>query len=141
YDFVISFIFDDIYTEQTLLQTSAYYVQIAHNYIRVHLTKNSELIGEISASPNTTYTLKFHVENNASLTIYNLVDSEFTQIGTTTGDMSITSATLGFGGRFIKYVMYGDILGASSYIEKNTTKHYLAVEQFGQQSMNDDDFY
>ena len=137
YNFIISFILDDTYTSRQVLQTSAYYVRIDNNYIRIFDKSNSKIC-QISASSNTTYTLKLHVENNASLTIYNLVDSEFTQIGTTTGDMIITSATLGFNG---SYVMYGDILGASSYIESNTTKHYLAVEQFEQQLMTDDEFY
>ena len=140
YDFIISFIPSGIYVMERALQTSAYFVQKEDNYIRVRLTKQNRIIGQISASPNTTYTLKLHVENNASLTIYNLVDSEFTQIGTTTGDLSVTSATLGYN-QAINSVMAGDILGASSYIESNTTKHYLAVEQFEQQSMNDDDFY
>lgn len=138
YNFVISFTPSDVNVVERVLQTSAYYVQKEENYIRIRLIKQNSIIGQISYSSNTTYTLKLHVENNTSLTIYNLVDSEFTQIGTTTGDMSITSATLGFNG---SWVMAGDILGASSYIESNTTKHYLAVEQFGQQSMNDDDFY
>lgn len=137
YNFIISFILDDTYTSRQVLQTSAYYVRIDNNDIRIFDKSNSKIC-QISASSNTTYTLKLHVENNTSLTIYNLVDSEFTQIGTTTGDMSITSATLGFNG---SYVMYGDILGASSYIESNTTKHYLAVEQFEQQLMTDDEFY
>lgn len=137
YNFIISFILDDTYTNRMVLQTSAYYVRIDNNYIRIFDKSNSKIC-QISASSNTTYTLKLHVENNTSLTIYNLVDSEFTQIGTTTGDMSITSATLGFNG---SYVIYGDILGASSYIESNTTKHYLAVEQFEQQLMTDDEFY
>lgn len=137
YNFIISFILDDTYTNRMVLQTSAYYVRIDNNYIRIFDKSNSKIC-QISASSNTTYTLKLHVENNTSLTIYNLVDSEFTQIGTTTGDMSITSATLGFNG---SYVMYGDILGASSYIESNTTKHYLAVEQFEQQLMTDGEFY
>lgn len=137
YNFIISFILDDTYTSRQVLQTSAYYVQIDNNYIRIFDKSNSKIC-QISASSNTTYTLKLHVENNTSLTIYNLVDSEFTQIGTTTGDMSITSATLGFNG---SYVMYGDILGASSYIESNTTKHYLAVEQLEQQLMTDGEFY
>lgn len=137
YNFIISFILDDTYTYRKILQTSAYCVQISNNRIEIR-DKSDSRICEISASSNTTYTLKLHVENNASLTIYNLVDSKFTQIGTTTGDMSITSATLGFNG---SYVMYGDILGASSYIESNNTKYYLAVEQFEQQLMTDDEFY
>lgn len=140
YDFIISFVPSGISAIERVLQTSAYYVQKEDNYIRIRLTKHNKIIGQISASSNTTYTLKLHVENNASLTVYNLVDSEFTQIGTTTGDMSITSATLGFNEAH-NYVSPVDILGASSYIESNTTKHYLAVEQFGQQSMDDDDFY
>lgn len=137
YDFVISFTLDDVYVNRNVLRTSAYYVRIENNYIQI-FDKSNRKICQISAGSNTTYTLKLHVENNASLTIYNLVDSEFTQIGTTTGDMSITSATLGFNG---SYVIYGDILGASSYIESNTTKHYLAVEQFEQQAMTDEEFY
>lgn len=141
YDFIISFIPSGIYVIERVLQTSAYYIQIEENFIRIRKTKRNEVIGQISkASSNTTYTLKLHVENNASLTIYNLVDSEFTQIGTTTGDMSITSATLGLN-EATNVVMAGDILGASSYIENNSTKHYLAVEQFEQQSMNDTQFY
>lgn len=137
YNFIISFILDDTYTYRKILQTSAYCVQISSNRIEIRDKSNSRIC-EISASSNTTYTLKLHVENNASLTIYNLVNSKFTQIGTTTGDMSITSATLGFNG---SSVMYGDILGASSYIESNNTKYYLAVEQFEQQLMTDDEFY
>lgn len=137
YNFIISFILDSSYTNRQVLQTSAYYVRIDNNYIRV-FDKSNRKISEFSARENTTYTLKLHVENNTSLTIYNLVDSEFTQIGTTTGDMSITSATLGFNG---SYVMYGDILGASSYIESNATKYYLVVEQFEQQLMADGEFY
>lgn len=140
YDFVISFISSGIQAIERVLQTSAYYVQVEDNYVRVRLIKQDRIIGQISYSSKTTCTLKLHVENNASLTVYNLVDSEFTQIDTTTGDMSITSATLGFN-EAKNYVMAGDILGASSYIESNTTKHYLAVEQFEQQPMNDDDFY
>lgn len=137
YDFVISFIPDSTYTSRKVLQTSAYYVQISNNYIQI-FDKSNSTICSISANKGVTYTLKLHVENNASLTIYNLVDGEFTQIDTATYDMSITSATLGFNG---SYVMYGDILGASSYIESNTTKYYLAVEQFEQQLMTDDKFY
>lgn len=137
YDFVISFILDDAYTYCRMLYTDAYKIEISENHILIRNKSNHVKI-RMSVSSNTTYTLKLHVENNASLTLYNLVDSEFTQIDTTEGDMSVTSATLGFNGTV---VMYGDILGASSYIESNNTKHYLAVEQFGQQSMNDDDFY
>lgn len=137
YNFIISFILDDTYTYRKVLQTSAYCVAISNNRIEIRDKSNSVICG-ISAGSNTTYTLKLHVENNASLTIHNLVDSKFTQIGTTTGDMSITSATLGFNE---SYVMYGDILGASSYIESNNTKYYLVVEQFEQQLMTDDAFY
>ncbi len=138
YDFVISFkLSNDAYTYSEVLHTSAYYIEVSSNQIRIR-NKEKRIICAIPASPNTTYTLKLHIENNASLTIYNLVDSEFTQIGTETGDMSITSATLGFNGMG---VMYGDILGASSYIESNSTKYYLADEQFEQQEMNDEEFY
>lgn len=142
YDFIISFKWSGIYVVECVLQTSAYYIQIEESKIRVRIQKRNEIIAEFpkAENKNTTYTLKLHVENNASLTIYNLVDSEFTQIGTTTGDMSVTSATLGFN-EDTNRVMAGDIFGASSYIENNTTKHYLAVEQFEQQSMNDTQFY
>ena len=141
YDFIISFIGSGIQAIARVLQTSAYYIQIEDNFIRVRLSKKNEKIGQISnVKFNYPYTLKLHVENNASLTIYNLVDNEFTQIGTATGDMSITSATLGLN-QASNVVGAGVILGASSYIESNTTKHYLAVEQFEQQSMNDTQFY